>query len=79
MGSAKVMKVIGSAPYLRVSNFMDSLNFYVDVLGFDRPPLWGDPPSFAMPSKDGFVIMLSYEEGDPPRPTCPAVYIRSLS
>ena len=71
MGSAKVMKVIGSAPYLRVSNFMDSLNFYVDVLGFDRPPLWGDPPSFAMPSKDGFVIMLSYEEGKPPTPNGP--------
>ena len=71
MGSAKVMKVIGSAPYLRVSNFMDSLNFYVDVLGFDRPPLWGVPPSFAMPSKDGFVIMLSYEEGKPPRPNGP--------
>ena len=68
MGSAKVMIVIGSAPYMRVSNFMDSLNFYVDVLGFDRPPLWGDPPSFAMPSKDGFVIMLSYEEGEVPRP-----------
>ena len=43
------MKVIGSAPYLRASNFMDSLNFFVDVLGFDRHPLWGDPPSFAMP------------------------------
>ena len=50
---------------------MDSLNFYVDVLGFDRPPLWGVPPSFAMPSKDGFVIMLSYEEGKPPRPNGP--------
>ena len=62
------MKIIGSAPYLRVSNFMDSLNFYVDVLGFDRPPLWGEPPCFAMPSKDGFVIMLSYEAGNPPRP-----------
>tara|TARA_B100001123_G_C15186761_1_gene977638 strand:- start:220 stop:621 length:402 start_codon:yes stop_codon:yes gene_type:complete len=62
------MKVIASAPYLRVSNFMDSLNFYVDVLGFDRPPLWGDPPSFAMPSKDGFVIMLSYEYDKDPRP-----------
>ena len=34
-------------------------------------PLWGDPPSFAMPSKDGFVIMLSYEEGKAPRPNGP--------
>jgi len=50
--------VIGSAPYLMVSDLGRSLDYYCNVLGFTRPNLWGEPPVFAMPSRDGFVVML---------------------
>ena len=62
------MKVIASAPHFFVTNLKRSLDFYVDVLGFDRPKLWGEPPSFAMPRKDGYIVMLNQEEGVTPNP-----------
>ena len=39
----KVEQII---PILNVRDVGASLRFYVDVLGFDRPWHWGDPPSF---------------------------------
>lgn len=49
---------LGSAPLFQVKNLNKSLDFYCDVLGFERPTLWGDPPGFAMPQRDGMIIML---------------------
>ena len=51
----------GSAPVLFVADLMRSLDFYCDVLGFNRPYLWGDPPSFAMPDREGYILMLSLQ------------------
>ena len=51
--------IIGSGPLFHVKNLKESLNFYCDKLGFNRPTLWGDPPSFAMPDRDGMIIMLA--------------------
>lgn len=51
-------KIIGSAPYFMVSNLGQALDYYCDVLGFERPKLWGEPAYFAMPSRDKFVVML---------------------
>lgn len=47
-----------TAPYFMVRSLKASLDYYHNVLGFDMPPLWGEPPSFAMPSRDRFIIML---------------------
>lgn len=51
-------QLLGSAPLFLVSDLSRSLDYYCDVLGFNRPRLWGDPPFFAMPDYDGKIIML---------------------
>lgn len=51
----------GSAPVLFVKDLSRSLDFYCDVLGFERPNLWGDPPAFAMPKREGMIVMLSQQ------------------
>ena len=58
MSPADAPNLIGSAPYFVVSDLAASLDYYCDVLGFTRPPLWGEPPTFAMPGRDGFIFML---------------------
>lgn len=50
--------LIGIAPYFMVRDLARALNYYCDVLGFARPHLWGEPPTSAMPQRDGFVVML---------------------
>lgn len=49
----------GSAPVFFVRDLATSLDYYCDVLGFGRPYLWGDPPSFAMPRREDMILMLS--------------------
>lgn len=62
------MKIIASCPHFFVSDLIKSVRFYVDVLGFEEPKLWGDPPGFAMPQRDGFTVMLNQIEERPPSP-----------
>ena len=62
------MKIQASSPHFFVSDLTRSVRFYVDVLGFDEPRLWGEPPCFAMPSRDGFIVMLNQADGKTPRP-----------
>ncbi|MEM7053153.1 MAG: VOC family protein [Pseudomonadota bacterium] len=62
------MKIKSSAPHFFVSDVKRSVRFYVDVLGFSEPELWGDPPVFAMPSREGFVIMLNQAGSDKVKP-----------
>ena len=57
------MKVKSTAPHFFVSDINKSVRFYVDVLGFDEPKIWGNPPCFAMPSHDGFIVILN--QADP--------------
>ncbi len=54
----------GTAPYFVVRNLKESLEYYHSSLGFDMPPQWGDPPEFAMPSRDGFTFMLKQAGGE---------------
>ena len=63
MPPANPPTLVGSAPYFMVRSLAASLDYYCDVLGFTRPYLWGEPPTFAMPDRDGFIFMLS-EVGD---------------
>ena len=57
------MKINASCPHFFVSDIQRSVRFYVDVLGFREPRMWGDPPGFAKPDRDGFIVMLN--QGDP--------------
>jgi catechol 2,3-dioxygenase-like lactoylglutathione lyase family enzyme len=59
-----VKQIIGSAPYFVVQDLGKSLDFYCDTLGFERPRLWGDPPEFAMPNRDGFIFMLKQAQSE---------------
>jgi catechol 2,3-dioxygenase-like lactoylglutathione lyase family enzyme len=51
-----VPKVEQIIPILNVRDVAASLNFYVDVLGFDRSWHWGDPPTFGGAHADGSEI-----------------------
>lgn len=51
-------QLLGSAPLFQVRDLNQSLDFYCDILGFARPTLWGNPPSFAMPERDGMIVLL---------------------
>lgn len=64
MTSEDRRNLIGIAPYFVVSDLAASLDYYCDVLGFVRPQLWGDPPTFAMPHRDGLILMLNQRESD---------------
>ena len=65
------MKILASAPHFFVRDIERSVRFYVDVLGFDEPRLWGEPPSFAMPSRNGFIVMLNQAKEEYVQPSGP--------
>ena len=56
--SENTKQFISTAPYFIVNNLQNSLDYYCNILGFDRPQLWGNPPDFAMPKRDNFTFML---------------------
>ena len=62
------MKIQSSAPHFFVHDINRSVRFYVDVLGFDEPQVWGEPPVFAMPARDGFIVMLNQAKPEYVRP-----------
>ena len=62
------MRIRSTAPHLLVSDLQRSVDWFVNVLGFKRPTLWGEPPEFAMPKRDGFIVMLEQRAGVAPRP-----------
>lgn len=49
----------GVSPVLLVRDVTAAANYYRDKLGFSYDRLWGDPPDFCMPERDGCVVMLS--------------------
>lgn len=46
-------------PILYVKDMADSMNYYVNVLGFKQDWVWDDPPTFASVSRDHVEIFLS--------------------
>jgi catechol 2,3-dioxygenase-like lactoylglutathione lyase family enzyme len=53
-----VPKLLRSAPYFPVADVALSATYYKDVLGFDVEYAAGDPPQFAICSRDNLAIML---------------------
>lgn len=48
----------GSAPVFMVTDVLQSVDYYCEVLGFERPALWGEPVVFAMPKRENIIIIL---------------------
>lgn len=58
MASDPTTKLLRSAPYFPVGDVGRTMTFYEKVLGFRREYAAGDPPVFAICSRDGLAIML---------------------
>jgi catechol 2,3-dioxygenase-like lactoylglutathione lyase family enzyme len=52
------------APRFLVAHIAPAAAYYRDVLGFTVERLWGEPPCFGMPHRDGMTVMLG-EAADP--------------
>jgi len=51
-------KLLRGAPYFPVPDVARSAAFYESVFGFEREYVAGDPPVFAICSRDGLAVML---------------------
>jgi catechol 2,3-dioxygenase-like lactoylglutathione lyase family enzyme len=49
----------GVAPILLVADVVKAAAYYADSLGFSVPRMWGDPPNFCIPQRDGLEVMLN--------------------
>ncbi len=54
-------KLLTHAPYFFVADVVKAHDYYRDVLGFKSDQIWGNPPSFCIPKRDGLNIMLSLQ------------------
>lgn len=52
-------KLTGSAPVLLVKDVAAAAEYFSEKVGFRSQRLYGDPPYFAIVSRDGFSIMLA--------------------
>lgn len=52
-------KLRSAAPVILVRDLVASVEYWRDKVGFEPGQLYNDPPNFAMPSRDGVVIMLA--------------------
>lgn len=78
---ANKRRVFSVSPLLIVSDVAKSAAWYCDVLGFEDPSFFGEPPVFGMINRDGREIMLKLAaKPEDVRPNGPAgawdVYLR---
>jgi len=59
-------KFEGTTPIFNVSNFANSMDYYVNKLGFTKKWDWGDPPTFGCVGRDKVSVFLC--EGAQGRP-----------
>ena len=52
-------RVLNASPILLVADVVKAAEYYADKLGFRAPRMWGDPPNFCMPQRDGCIIALN--------------------
>src|SRR5262252_3664778 len=60
---AQRSRLLSTSPLLVVSDLQRSIAFCRSALGFGEASVWGEPPCFAMLSRDGFELMLSLADG----------------
>ena len=58
MPAARTARILRAAPYFPVADVASTGAWYREVLGFDCEYSAGDPPEFAMATRDGFTVML---------------------
>jgi uncharacterized glyoxalase superfamily protein PhnB len=65
--SARMQQV---APVFLVRDLRASVDYWGEKVGFPTDRLYGEPPNFAMPSRDGVILMLAQvpEGAEPPPP-----------
>jgi catechol 2,3-dioxygenase-like lactoylglutathione lyase family enzyme len=56
--TAPLRQIQSGAPIFFVADLTKSADYYVRVLGFNVPMLWGEPPGFCIASRDGVSVML---------------------
>jgi uncharacterized glyoxalase superfamily protein PhnB len=57
------------SPVLLVKDVVKAHAYWDQKLGFRSPRMWGDPPMFCIPQRDGMQVMLNQvEAGDSFRP-----------
>ena len=61
--------IIGSAPHFLVRDVLRSGQYYEEKLGFTISRYWGEPPVFAMPHRDDFIVMLNQVDRLTPQPS----------
>ncbi len=77
------MRVLRVAPVLLVRDIVASVEFWRERVGFETDAIHGEPPSFAMPTRDDVTIMLAQVPAgsEPPMPNwrvldkCNQVYV----
>lgn len=52
------LQLLRSAPYFPVADIKGAMAHYEGVLGFQHEYVGGDPPQFAILSRDGLAVML---------------------
>ena len=52
-------QIRGIAPVLLVRDVVRAHDYFANQLGFKAPRVWGDPPHFCIPTRDGMEIMLN--------------------
>ncbi len=55
-------ELLAIAPMFFVADVEKAAAYYRDVLGFVVERIWGEPPCFCMPRRDGLTVMLSEVE-----------------
>ena len=67
MSEARQMRAV--APVLLVADVVSAHAYYAEKLGFRSPRMWGEPPMFCIPQRDGLSVMLNQvDPGDSFRP-----------
>ena len=62
-------QIRGVAPVFLVRDVLAAHAYYAEKLGFRSPRMWGEPPTFCIPQRDGIEIMLNQVgPGDEVRP-----------
>ncbi len=61
-GQQSACKFISYEPFFLVADVKKAAEYYRDVLGFEYDQLWGDPPFFCRPERDGYTFMLRQVE-----------------
>ena len=61
-------RILASSPHFLVRDLATAGRYYEEKLGFKIAEYWGDPPVFAMPHRDGIIVMLNQVDGQEPKP-----------